>query len=527
MNELAKKPSRRGARAAKRALRGAPLAAEDRAVRPGMDGGRYQPLTQAQMLQINDAVMQVLETIGLAQAIPSCIDLVTQAGGRYENGRLHFPRALVEDTIAKACKNLVLYGQHPSQDIEVSGSKVYFGTAGAAVHVVDIENREYRDSTLLDLYNMARLVDKMDNIHFFQRCLVARDIASPADLDLNTCYAAVSATTKHVGTSFVEPVHVTQSLEMLHMIAGGEKQWRDRPFVSMSNCFVVPPLRFAEDSCHCMETAVRGGMPVLLLAAGQAGATSPAALAGSVVQEVAEVLAGLVFVNLLVPGHPAIFGTWPFVSDLRTGAMSGGSGEQAVLMAACGQMGRFYGLPTGIAAGMADAKLPDAQSGYEKAYTNTLAAHSGTNLVYESAGMHASLLGVCYESMVIDNDMLGAINRTVRGIEINDDTLSVEAMRDVCVDGPNHYLGHDQTLALMQKEYIYPEIGDRTSPKEWVEQDKPVLNVTARQKVDDILNTHFPDHINKDLDKRIRERFNIKLDADAMSPSAQNLEEQL
>ena len=85
--------------------------------------------------------------------------------------------------------------------------------------------------------------------------------------------------------------------------------------------------------------------------------------------------------------------------------MSGGSGEQAVLMAACGQMGRFYNLPTGVAAGMADAKLPDAQSGYEKGYTVTLAAHSGANLIYESAGMHASLLGACLESYVIDNDL--------------------------------------------------------------------------------------------------------------------------
>jgi len=178
-----------------------------------------------------------------------------------------------------------------------------------------------------------------------------------------------------------------------------------------------------------------------------------------------------------------MFGTWPFVSDLRTGSMSGGSGEQAVLAAACGQMGRHYDLPTGIPAGMADAKLPDAQSGYEKAYTLTLAAHSGANLVYESAGMHASLLGCCYESMVIDNDMLGAINRTVRGIEINEDTLSLDAMRDTCIGGPAHYLGHPQTLERMQKDYVYPDVGDRTSPKEWVEQDRPELITTARKRL--------------------------------------------
>lgn len=511
---------RRGARAAKRALRAAPLSDADRAVRPGMSGGGFQPLKPEDLLKVNEAVMHTLEHIGLSQAIPSCVDAVVNAGGTYKDGRLYFPRSMVEDTLANCARNFVLHGQDPKHDMEVSGNKVYFGTAGAAVHIVDIENKHYRESTLKDLYDMARLVDELDHIHYFQRCLVARDVDEPADMDFNTCYAAVSGTSKHVGTSWVMPEHVEASLKMLHVIAGGEKQWRERPFVSQSNCFVVPPLRFAEDACACMEVAVRGGMPVLLLAAGQAGATSPAALAGSVVQEVAEVLAGLVWVNLMVPGHPAMYGTWPFVSDLRTGSMSGGSGEQAVLMAACGQMGRYYDLPTGIAAGMTDAKLPDAQSGFEKGYTVTLAAHSGANLVYESAGMHASLLGCSYESMVIDNDMLGAINRTVRGIEVNDETLSLDAIKDVCVDGPSHFLGHGQTLELMQKEYIYPEVGDRTSPKEWVEQGKPDLISTARKRVDQILATHHPVHVSAEADAAIRKEFNVLLEKAPLQPNS-------
>lgn len=513
MSENKRRSSRRGARAMKRAQRAGPLEAADRAVSPGQSGGRYHPLTEADMQAVHQSVLEVLSSIGLSQAIPSCISAVTEAGGRYDRDldRLLFPRSLIEDTIDKCAKGFVLCGQDPRHDIEITDKRVYFGTAGAAVHVVDLAQHQYRESTLQDLYDIARLVDRLDHIHFFQRCLVARDIAEPSDMDINTCYAAIAGTSKHVGTSWVEPAHVEQSLKMLHIVAGSEKAWRARPFVSMSNCFVVPPLRFAEDACHCLEVAVRGGMPVLLLSAGQAGATSPAALAGSIVQEVAEVLAGLVWVNLIQPGHPAIFGTWPFVSDLRTGSMSGGSGEQAVLSAACGQMGRFYGLPTGVAAGMTDAKLPDAQSGYEKAYTNTLAAHSGANLVYESAGMHASLLGCCYESFVIDNDMLGAINRTVRGIEISDDTLSINAMRDVCIDGPSHYLGHDQTLQRMQKDYVYPDIGDRTSPKEWAEQNKPDLIDSASDRVSKLLTGYRPPHWSDEIDRQIRDQFNILL----------------
>ena len=510
---------RLGGRAARKALRESPLADDIQPITPGLQSRMLKPLIDGDVEKVNEAVMNALENIGLSQALPSCIEMVTAAGGRYlaEKDRLLFPRALVEDTIASANRNVVLYGQDPKHDIEVNGSRTYFGTAGAAVHVVDVDTREYRDSTLMDLYNAARIVDQMEHIHFFQRSLVCRDLTDPLEMDFNTCYAAVSGTSKHVGTSWVLKEHLDVTFKMLHEIAGSEKKWRERPFVSNSNCFVVPPMRFAEDSCEVLEDVVRGGMPVLLLAAGQAGATSPAALAGSVVQEVAEVLAGLVYVNLIVPQHPAIFGTWPFVSDLRTGAMSGGSGEQAVLMAACGQMGRYYDLPTGVAAGMTDAKMPDAQSGYEKSYTDLLAGHSGANLIYESAGMHGSLMGVCMESYVIDNDMLGAINRTIRGIEVNDETLSLDAMRDVCIDGPSHYLGHDQTINLMQREYIYPNIGDRTSPKEWKEQGSTTILERAKVKVDEILTSHYPSHISAEIDDRIREYAPVKLPRASMN----------
>jgi trimethylamine--corrinoid protein Co-methyltransferase len=513
---------RRGGRAARRELRAAPIPEAERAVQPGMTSGLFQPLSKREMDRIHEAALTILETVGFAEAIPSCIELVTEAGGRLtDEGRLLFPRGLVEDVLErKAARNIVLCGQDPKHDMELAGAKTYFGTAGAAVHIADDEKREYRESSLLDLYDIGRLVDKMEHIHFYQRPVVARDLEDPRDLDFNTCYASVAATSKHVGTSWVEPDHVEESLAMLHMMAGSEEAWRARPFVSMSNCFVVPPMKFAQDACRCLEVAVRGGLPVLLLAAGQAGATSPAPLAGAIVQEVAEVLAGLVYVNLIEPSAPAVFGTWPFVSDLRTGAMSGGSGEQGLLMAACAQMGRYYDLPTGVASGMSDSKLPDAQAGHEKAATLTMVGNSGANLIYESAGMLASLLAACYESYVIDNDIIGAVQRSIRGIEVTDETLAVEVIRDVCTNGPGHFLGHGQTLALMQSEYVYPEIGDRSSPKEWIEQGRVAFNDRARRKLREILSTHYPANIAPDIDEAIRARFPVKLAREDMRPGS-------
>ena len=112
--------------------------------------------------------------------------------------------------------------------------------------------------------------------------------------------------------------------------------------------------------------------------------------------------------------------------------------------------------------------------------------------------------------------MLGAINRTMRGIEVTDESLSIEAMREVCIDGPNHFLGHDQTLALMQSEYIYPEVGDRDSPKEWRERGSSDVVERARARVDEVLATHFPAHIDAALDARLREKFNVLLPRERM-----------
>jgi len=504
-------PSRRaGGRAARVAARSAPLAENLRPIRPGLPGGQYKPLTEAGVKRIHEAALEALEVIGLSQAPESGIEVMTKAGAILgDDGRLRFPRALVEDMLAKAARNITLYGRDPKHDMELTGTRTYFGTAGAAVHIVDVEKREYRDSTAADLLAASKLVHHLDNIHFFQRAMVCRDVPDNLLMDMNTLYACCAGTTKHVGTSFSDPAHVEDGFEMLHMIAGGEDKWRARPFVSNSNCFVVPPMKFATESCITMEKCIRAGMPILLLSAGQAGATAPAALATAIVQAVAECLAGVVYVNAISPGFPAIFGTWPFVSDLRTGAMSGGSGEQALLSAGCAQMHQFYGLPGGAAGGMSDSKLPDMQAGWEQGILNVMAGLSGLNMVYEAVGMHASLLGFCLESLVLGDDLLGQVQRCVRGIDVTEDSVSIETMRSVCLEGPGHYLGHSQTLELMQTEYVYPTVANRSSPKEWVELGKPDLVAKAIERKNRILQEAAPTLIDPEADRKIRERWQI------------------
>ena len=459
------------------------------------------------------AALDLLEHIGMGSSTPEFVALVTAEGGRVdEHDRLRFPRGLVERIVSEvAATGFTVYALDPDKGVEIGGDRVYFATAGAGVLMLDHGTGRFRESTLRDVYDTGRLVDRLDNIDIYIRTVVARDMVEARDLDLNWAYACMASTAKPIGTSMFDPSHVAEIAVMFDLALGGDGRFRQRPFCIANNTFVVPPLRWAEDSALTLAEQARAGFPVTLLSAGQAGATSPAALAGSLAQALAECLAALTCVNLISPGHPCIMGMWPFVSDLRTGAMSGGSGEEAILNAASAQLINWLGLPSGVAAGMADSKLPDNQAGYEKAMTVSLAAHAGANVIYEAAGMLASIMAASHEALVIDNDMLGSINRTVRGIEVTPATLSTEVIEAVVL-GEGHFLGHQQTLSMMQTEYTYPLIGDRLSPDDWMDAGATSATDRAHRWVTDTLDHHHPSHLTPEIDARIRRAFPIRLD---------------
>ncbi len=485
-------------------------------VQPGMVGGQYLPLSQYDQARIHELVLQLLADLGLSQITSSLQARAIAAGCELDaDGRLHFPRALVEDMIANTRRKFILHGIDSRHDIEIGGQRVHMGTGGAAPTIMDFETGAYRESSVADLYDIARLVDQLDHIHWYHRSVVARDTETSLDLDINTTYACLHGTTKSIAVSFTDGDSVRAVMPMLDAVAGGEGEFRKRPFCTAVCCHVVPPMRFASESCDALEAVVEAGMPILLVAACQAGATAPATLAGAVAQACAEVLAGLILCNIIDPQCRAIFATWPFVSDLRTGSMSGGSGEQALLSAACAQMAAFYQLPNSVPAGMTDSKLPDVQAGGEKGYTISLAAHAGASMIHECAGMQGSLMGTSLESYVLDNDLIGAILRTVRGIEVNEDTLDFDVIRDVVL-GEGHYLGHAQTYARMKTDYLYPEIADRGSINEWQEAGSRDAREIARDRVRSLLASHYPTHIPAAVDARLRDNYNIILPAERM-----------
>ena len=508
---------RAGGRAARLALREAAPERDRRPVWAGIEGGHYNPLSQADVLAIHRAALDLLGTVGIGQATADVIALATAQGCHVNSrGRLVFPVALVEDLLTKAAREYVIYSRDPSHsDLHVGGSRVHYATSGEAVSVLDFEARRYRPSTLRDIYDTARVVDALPNIHQYGQMVVPTEIEDLVEADINVAYAILSGTRKPVEQAVNAVEALPAVVEMYEMVAGSRQKFRDRPFVSFGGCPIVSPLRFAADSLDVIIATARMRLVCDIAIAPQAGATSPSYLAGSLVQVTAEALACLCVVNMVRPGNPMSFAAWPFTVDLRTGAFAGGSAEVAVLMSAIAQMGRFYDIPTTVATSMSDAKMPDAQMGYEKGITAVVAGLSGANRILESAGMMASLMGVSFEALVIDNDMLGMAQRVIRGIEVTEETLSVATIK-AAVLGEGHYLGAADTLKSMETEYVYPAVADRASAQVWAAEGAQTMEERARDVAADLLANHFPQAIDPALDAAIRDRFPIRLPADQM-----------
>ncbi len=476
---------------------------------PGQEGGAYKPLTERDLSRIFQTTLRLLSDLGMGD-VPERLRRDLLAAGAQDNGkgRVTFPASLVEDAIAQAAKMFTLHGRDDNRSIEVGGSKVYFGTGGAAVQTLDLDDGTYRPSTLADLHNFTRLQDTLANVSWYTRCCVATDVPDNFDLDVNTAYALLRNTTKPTATSFTLAEHVDPIVQMLDIAAGGEGAFSRRPFMKAHISPVISPMRYGEDAVDVVYECIKHNIPMSCITAAQAGATAPATMAGFLAQSLAETLASLVMVHAIKPGFPMIFSNWPLVVDLRTGSFSGGSGESAVLNAASAQLSNWLGLPSGVACSMTDAKAIDAQYGAEKGISSLAAALAGGNLIYESSGMTASLLGASFEAFILDDEMHSHTYRVLRGIEVTDENLGFDAINEAVL-GPGHFLGGEHTIAAMERDYFYPSIADRNEPRTWAANGAKDARTIARERARRILAEHHPEYLTTAQDAAIRQQFNI------------------
>jgi len=471
----------------------------------GLSGGQYKPLTDTQVHQIHQASLMILNRTGVQVEEPQALELFESSGANVDGNRVRIPSSLIEDTLDKAPSRVVLAGRDPKNDLFLEGSRVHIGTGGAALQVLDLETEKIRPATLKDAADMARIVDALDNIHFYLLPIYPTDIPEES-VEISKYYAALANTTKHVQAGAYTIQGIRDVIEMSEHIMGSATALRERPIVSFITSWMVSPLLFATGVTTLMIEVCRQGIPVVLSSAPMAGSTSPVTLAGTLAQLNAEQLAGLTLTQLVNPGTPVLIGPIPATANMRTGSYLGGSVELGLCNAAITQMAHFYKVPIYNSAGMTESKLPDIQAGIEKTQSVIQVALAGSNFIHHAAGMLEDMSTIAYEQFVIDNDMLGMAMRAVRGIEVNDETLALDAIDRV---GPgNHFLMDEHTMRYFRTEHLFPsDVINRQGRDEWEIDGSKDARTRAQEIARDILEKHQPTPLNAVVDDWIQKHF--------------------
>lgn len=480
------------------------MARKHRGPGKGLVGGRYKPLTDEQVRRIHQASLAILERTGVQVEEPEALRLFTEAGTDVGGNRVRLPQSLIEDTLDKAPSRVVLAGRNPDNDLILEGARVHIGTGGAALQVLDLETSKIRKAVLRDVADMARIVDALDNIHFYLIPIYPTDM-SKENVEINKYYASLANTSKHVQAGVYTIQGIRDVVEMCERISGGPKPLRERPIVSFITSWMVSPLKFDAGVTTLLIECCRQRVPVVLSAAPMAGSTAPVTMAGMLAQLNAEQLAGLALTQLAQPGCPVLIGPIPATADMRSGKYLSGSVELGMCNAAITQLAHFYEVPIYNSAGMTEAKIPDIQAGMEKAQSVIQVALAGANFIHHAAGMLEDMSTIAYEQFVIDNELLGMAMHAVRGIEVNDDTLALDAIDRVGPGG--HYLMDEHTLRYVRTEHYFPSaVFDRQGREAWEQAGSTDAWMRAKEIARRILAEHQPEPLDPQVDAWIRER---------------------
>ncbi len=471
----------------------------------GVVGGQYQILSQKEVQRIHNASLQILKRTGIKSRQQEILQVFSDADAEvdFEQGRVRIPSSLVEDAINKAPSKIILCGRDEKNDLVLEDKKVYFGTGGAALNVLDLETGKVRKPLLKDIANIARLVDALDNIHFFIRPVVAQDIPQEF-LDVNKYYAALSNTSKHVMGSAYSVKSALEVIGMAEKIVGGKEALQKRPIISFITSWMKSPLALDDFTTSILIRIAEERIPLALSSAPMAGSTSPVTLAGTLAQVNAEQLSGIVLTQLVSSGAPVLYGAIPSVADMSSMSFLCGAVELGVLNIAAAQLAHYYDIPFYAWAGLTESKIPDVQAGYEKAVTALLVGLAGANYIHNSAGMLESTTTVAYEQYVIDNEIIGMVMRTLRGIEINEDTLALEVIDKVGPGG--NFLAESHTVSHMRSEFFFPKVSDRSNREKWLAEGGKDARQRAREIAINILATHKPLAIPCDIQAKIKPR---------------------
>ncbi|MDW7739497.1 MAG: trimethylamine methyltransferase family protein [Bacillota bacterium] len=462
----------------------------------------YQPLSINDIKAIHEASMQVLSKSGLLIDNKRALQLFHEKGARvdFTHKLVQLDEDWVMKYLNKAPARITLYGRDENNNLVVEPNRVYFGTGGTALNILDRKSGKRRPSVSSDIADIARLVDALPNIHWY--CLPLYPNECPKEeVDIARFYHGLKNTGKHVmGGIYGGKEGARDVIRLAQIFAGGEENLRNNPLISVI-CSTISPLKMDTRYVDFIFDLVNAGIPIATSCAPIAGATAPVTLAGSLVQINAEAICGILLTQVIKESAPALYSTVPTTANMKNMDFLFGAVENGIMNAACAQLASFYNLPMYSTGGVTESKIFDIQNGYEKCMNNLLPAIAGAQLIHNAAGQIDSSMTVAYEQYVLDDEIIGMALRVMEGIRITSDTLALE---EICKVGPGgNYLASDHTVRNMRHELFMPKVAVRTNYAAWLREGKRNAIDFAREITDQILEDHYAQSLPENTESEI------------------------
>jgi len=455
-------------------------------------------LSKDELDQIHNSTLEILENPGLIIPSKRVLEILERAGANvnHEKNSVTIPPNIVGEALKKAPKTMRYGARNPKYDILLEKKQTYFTTDGYGVFIKDVKTGERKSSTSEDLAQWARIVDSLNKIHVLWPSVTPTEL--PDHLQrIHGLITCLDNAEKHVEFFAIDAEEARYEIEIAAAVVGGREELKRRPVFSAVQC-PIAPLKYDRGLIEAVIEFANAGIPVVPLSMPMAGQTGPATLAGTLAITSAEILGSLVVSEFANPGAPVLYGACPGNIDFRTGSMVV-SPEYGLVNIGLAQLARYYDLPSEVCGGCSSSKIVDAQAAYERVLTLAPVVLAGPDLVVGMGGLEDAKTMVP-ELLVIDNEILEGLLRLVEGFDVSDETVALDVIRKVGPGG--HYMTQKHTVDHIKDHWI-PKISDRKAYDAWLKAGSKDIATVAKEKVREILATHKPEPIPKDIRKEI------------------------
>ncbi|NND75184.1 MAG: trimethylamine methyltransferase family protein [Ilumatobacter sp.] len=450
---------------------------------------------------IHLASLRVLAETGIDILHPEACRLLGAAGARVDGERVRFDPEMVAAHLATIPAEFTLHGRLPERDLRIGGDWVAYSSVASAPNYVSLDG-DRRTGDRAGFQDFLRLAQMLTSIH-----TIGGFPVEPIDLHasirhLEAAYDAHTLTDRSFHVYSLGKQRNLDAIEMARIARGIDDETLEREPSLFSVINASSPLRYDHPMVEGILQMSARNQVIMITPFTLAGAMAPITIAGALVQQNAEALAGLVLTQVVRPGSPAVYGGFTSNVDMRTGAPAFGTPEYAKACLVGGQLARRYGLPYRSSA-VSASNAVDAQAGYETTWALWGAIMGGANFVMHGAGWMEGGLHASYEKMVIDADLLHMVSTFLEPLDLSDDALAVDAIAGV---GPaGHFFGETHTQSRFTTEFYEPMVSDWRNWETWTEADAPDARTRANALARDILAHYEKPPIDDAIEAELRD----------------------